>query len=139
MDFTRTCKGCNISMPLDSFAKTGMFDKSGKPYRRYYCSKNGFYWSHKKNTPNGRISKAKKIREYKEKLCCGSCGYSKKTRGKRFSTWALQFHHHDCNKEANVGQMLSDGFSFKNIINEIKKCIVLCANCHMELHGHQTY
>ena len=51
----------------------------------------------------------------------------------------IQFHHHDHTKEANVGNMISNGFGLKKIFDEIKKCIVLCANCHMELHGHQNY
>ena len=135
---TRTCKGCNISMPLDYFANTGMFDKNGKPYKRYYCTKNVCYWAHKKKTPSGRIAKAKAIRDYKRNLKCCDCGYSKETR-KRFSTWGLQFHHHDADKEANVGDMLSQGFSLKKIFAEIKKCIVLCALCHIELHAHQNH
>jgi len=139
MTKTRTCKGCNVTMELEHFAKAGASDKSGRPYRRHYCTHNGCYWDHKKKTPNGRMAKAEKIRDYKAELNCGSCGYSKKTRGNKFTTWALQFHHHDASKEANVGDMLSNGFGLKKIFQEIKKCIVLCANCHMELHGHQSY
>ena len=139
MTKTRTCKGCNVTMELEHFAKAGASDKSGRPYRRYYCTHNGCYWDHKKKTPNGRMAKAEKIRDYKAELNCGSCGYSKKTRGNKFTTWALQFHHHDASKEANVGDMLSNGFGLSKIFREIKKCIVLCANCHMELHGHQSY
>ena len=139
MTKTRTCKGCNISMDIDCFANTGKFDKSGNQYKRWYCTTNKCYWAHKKKTPNGRMEKARKFREYKESLSCVECGYSKKKRGKKFTTWALQFHQHDSTKEANVGQMLFDGYSLKNIFKEIKKCIVLCGNCHMELHGHQNY
>jgi len=139
MTKTRTCKGCNKSIDLVEFARTGMNDKSGNPYRRYYCKKYGCYWSHKKKTPNGRMEKARKIREYKEQLSCKVCGYSHKSRGKKFTTWALQFHHHDSKKEANVGDMISDGFALSKIFKEIKKCIVLCANCHMELHAYKNY
>jgi len=139
MTKTRTCKGCNKSMDLIEFARTGVNDKSGNPYRRYYCKKYGCYWSHKKKTPNGRMEKARKIREYKEQLSCKVCGYSHKSRGKKFTTWALQFHHHDSKKEANVGDMISDGFALSKIFKEIKKCIVLCANCHMELHAYKNY
>ena len=145
MTKTRTCKGCLENMPLDDFANAGGFDKSGKPYKRYYCAKNGCYWARKKNSPNGRMSKATAIREYKEKCSCSNpkCpidgGYSKENRGDQFTTWALQFHHHDSSKDANVGQMISDGYSLKKIFTEIKKCIVLCAICHMELHGHKSY
>jgi hypothetical protein len=126
-------------MDLIEFARTGVNDKSGNPYRRYYCKKYGCYWSHKKKTPNGRMEKARKIREYKEQLSCKVCGYSHKSRGKKFTTWALQFHHHDSKKEANVGDMISDGFALSKIFKEIKKCIVLCANCHMELHAYKNY
>ena len=126
-------------MDLVEFARTGMNNKSGNPYRRYYCKKYGCYWSHKKKTPNGRMEKARKIREYKEQLGCKVCGYSHKSRGKKFTTWALQFHHHDSKKEANVGDMISDGFALSKIFKEIKKCIVLCANCHMELHAYKNY
>ena len=139
MTKTRTCKGCNASLNIEEFALTGMLDKSGRPYRRYYCKTNGCYWAHKKKTPNGRMEKARKLREYKETLSCGGCGYSKEKRGKKFSTWALQFHHHDSSKEANVGQMISDGFSLRKIFEEIAKCLVLCGNCHIELHFHKNY
>jgi len=139
MTKTRTCKGCNITLDIESFANTGMYDKAGKPYKRYYCTANGCYWHHKKNSPNGRMQKAKKIRKYKKQLSCGGCGYSKKTRGKKFTTWALQFHHHVAGKEANVGDMISNGFGLSKIFKEIKKCIVLCSNCHTELHGHQSH
>jgi hypothetical protein len=61
MTKTRTCKGCNKSMDLIEFARTGVNDKSGNPYRRYYCKKYGCYWSHKKKTPNGRMENARKI------------------------------------------------------------------------------
>ena len=67
------------------------------------------------------MEKARKVREYKQQLSCGSCGYSHKSRGKKFSTWALQFHHHDHTKEANVGNMLRDGFGLRKIFQEIKK------------------
>ncbi len=110
-------------MDLSEFAKTGMYDKAGKPYRRYYCTKYGCYWDHKKKSPNGRMSKAKKIRQYKEQLHCVECNYSKESRGKKFSTWALQFHHHDHTKEANVGNMLRDGFGLRKIFQEIKNVL----------------
>ena len=145
MTKTRTCKGCNITMGLESFANTGMYNKAGKPYKRYYCTTNGCYWSNKKKSPSGRMAKATAVRKYKEQCSCENpkCstkgGYSKETRGKSFTTWALQFHHHDSSKEANVGDMISKGFGLKKIFKEIKKCIVLCSICHMELHFHQTY
>lgn len=58
---------------------------------------------------------------------CEICGYNKSNR-------ALSFHHLDPSKK-DFG--LSDrGLtrSWEKIRNEIEKCILLCANCHMEVH-----
>lgn len=57
---------------------------------------------------------------------CSVCGYNK-------SIKALQFHHIDPSQKSFVisGQHCR---SWKKIEEEIKKCILLCANCHAELH-----
>ena len=69
---------------------------------------------------------------YKQSLSCSCCGYSKKTH-KGFSTWALEFHHHDKNKSHNVGNMIGrGGCSIDKIKKEIAKCVVLCCRCHRE-------
>lgn len=47
----------------------------------------------------------------------------------------LEFHHTDRRKkDMAVATMICHGFSFKRILKEIEKCIVLCANCHRKLH-----
>lgn len=57
---------------------------------------------------------------------CQFCGYRK-------SSAALQYHHIDPSQKLfTVSQ--SGGRSMKNIKAEIRKCLVLCANCHFELH-----
>lgn len=43
----------------------------------------------------------------------------------------LDFHHTDpTNKLAGVSRMLRECRSKQHILDEIKKCIVLCSNCH---------
>lgn len=59
---------------------------------------------------------------------CSICGYNK-------SIYALQFHHLDPRKKkfnisSNIGR-----YSLQSIKNEIEKCIIVCANCHAEIHG----
>lgn len=44
----------------------------------------------------------------------------------------LEFHHTEDNKEINVGSLLSHRWSI--IEPEMRKCVILCANCHAELH-----
>lgn len=47
----------------------------------------------------------------------------------------LQWHHLR-DKRKNVGTMVSGRYSRKAILQEIAKCICLCANCHtLEHHG----
>jgi hypothetical protein len=62
--------------------------------------------------------------------CCQKCGYDK-------CIGALDFHHLDpSTKEAGWTGMRK--MSMENMIKELDKCILLCANCHRETHFSQT-
>ena len=58
---------------------------------------------------------------------CAICGYDKCQR-------ALNFHHIDPSKKEF--DLASRGLtrSWKKIKDEIKKCVLVCANCHAEIH-----
>lgn len=57
---------------------------------------------------------------------CQCCGYNK-------CIAALEFHHIDSlDKEISFG--LSNRSSWEEISNELKKCILVCSNCHREIH-----
>ena len=43
-------------------------------------------------------------------------------------------YHHLSDKEENVAKLLRGG-SLKRVKEEIKKCVVLCSNCHRKLHA----
>ena len=56
---------------------------------------------------------------------CERCGYNKCLK-------ALEFHHIDpTQKDFTIS---NDHFKLKDAVEESKKCILLCANCHRELH-----
>lgn len=59
--------------------------------------------------------------------CCSKCGYKK-------CVAALEFHHIDGNNKdfslSNKGWFSS----FQRLLEESKKCILVCANCHREIH-----
>ena len=58
---------------------------------------------------------------------CAICGYNE-------SATALDFHHIDRkNKKYNISAMVREGFSMREILQEIEKCEVLCSNCHREI------
>lgn len=48
---------------------------------------------------------------------------------------ALDFHHLKGNPVERVSEMAPNGFSKQNIIEEMEKCCVLCANCHRKYHA----
>lgn len=57
--------------------------------------------------------------------CCSICGYNK-------SINALQFHHLDPTKKDF--QISGKSLSFERLKLEVDKCILVCANCHLEIH-----
>lgn len=56
--------------------------------------------------------------------CCTKCGYSKKVPS------AYDFHHVG-EKDFGIGQRRWD---FERAKKEVDKCVLLCRNCHMEVH-----
>ena len=62
--------------------------------------------------------------EYKGGKCL-LCGYSR-------SPWALVFHHVDpSQKDFSIS---SRSVSWDRVKNELDKCVLLCQNCHAEVH-----
>lgn len=59
--------------------------------------------------------------------CCEKCGYNKSKR-------ALEFHHLDPN-EKDFG-IAYKGYtrSWEKVKTELDKCILVCSNCHAEIH-----
>lgn len=58
---------------------------------------------------------------------CRNCGYSRCTR-------ALCFHHVDPSKKDFSLSSHSADRSWEVLRAELDKCVLLCANCHMEIH-----
>jgi len=57
---------------------------------------------------------------------CVKCGYNK-------CTHALEFHHQNNNKEFTISKQWNSK-TWELMKKEVKKCILLCSNCHRELH-----
>lgn len=59
---------------------------------------------------------------------CQCCAYDK-------CHDALEFHHIDpTQKDLTLGDMIANPKRWSSIIVELKKCILLCSNCHREVH-----
>lgn len=87
------------------------------------------YKERRKGVIENMKSRNKKwVDQYKLDKGCVICGYNKSSR-------ALSCHHLDPNTKHNtVSKLCSIATSLNKVKEEVKKCIILCANCHMELH-----
>lgn len=92
-------------------------------WNQVFCCTNcsDAYYVNRYSTNKTTLQKAKT-----EKNGCEVCGYNK---------WAscLEWHHvYPENKLYQISQMSS--YPPEAIIRELAKCVLLCCNCHMELH-----
>ena len=122
----KVCVDCKEERPPNYYWSAGI--KNGKQYYRNVCK---VCYNTTKHSYKHKIKAW--FEDYKKKLECSKCGYSKKTH-ESFNVKALEFHHTDDNKEFAVSEGVCSGLSIKRIIKEIKKCQVLCARCHAEHH-----
>lgn len=60
---------------------------------------------------------------------CSICGYDR-------CSDALEFHHIDArNKNFSIGSANPKHTTWDEVCEEAEKCIVVCSNCHRELHS----
>jgi hypothetical protein len=103
-----------------------------KPLSEYYITKGGTAWYSckrcmvERNTKQ-RIENKKLAIDYKGGKCV-KCGYNK-------YYGALDFHHIDPNTK---DKKLTAITSFDEIKDELDKCILVCSNCHREIHANIT-
>lgn len=75
---------------------------------------------------NYRRKKKEKLKiEFGGKCCL--CGYSK-------CLAALEFHHIDKKTKSFGIATMGLGLSYSKVLEEAKKCILVCSNCHAEIH-----
>lgn len=132
--FSKICTQCNKRKPLSEFRKNGkgLMSKckpcqyeytkahnkvNAKRYQKYYRK------AAKKAYQRGQEF----FNRHKGLVGCQKCGE------KRY--WVLDYHHTDPNtKDRPITYYKS--LSMSKLKDEIRNCIVLCANCHRDLHYH---
>ena len=116
----RNCTTCEKSFELTkaNFYSNG-YAKKGNQKLKSKCKK--CFDDHAKNRLTDIITEH--YGEYK----CSVCGYDR-------CIGAIEFHHFNAGeKDFEVSKMSS--FSKEKIISELEKCLMLCANCHREIHA----
>lgn len=112
----KTCTQCKISLPFPN---------------NFYIAKSGHVHSWCKQCSNDISQEKQRQRkielvEYKggKCVCCGYNNY----------VGALDFHHIDpLKKEFNISHLRT--YSLDKIKPELDKCVLVCSNCHREIHA----
>lgn len=110
----KTCTKCNLTKTINLFT-----EKKNKPGKYYSWCKECLSIHNRKNFKN-RKQEILKILNITE---CSKCGYNR-------YMGALEFHHAKGDKKF----ALSKNHSIQQSLEEAKKCVVLCSNCHKEEH-----
>ena len=114
----KICPSCNIKKPREDFYTRREENRITFSSHCKECSKNkAMDWQ--RNT--------KKLAVDYMGGSCMCCGYDK-------YLGALEFHHKNPNeKDFTIGQRKN--LSFGKLKPELDKCLLVCANCHKEIHG----
>lgn len=128
----KECQKCKETKDIEQFSlrnKNGTIrhttcKKCQREYNREHYRNNRDRYRERNIRTRNKIIKW--YREYKKTLECNVCGENHPA--------CLEFHHKNpIDKKYNISHMMV--FSTKNrIIEEISKCVVLCANCHRKHH-----
>lgn len=129
----RICCRCKNEREEEDFT----FKNKKKNIRNKTCKiclkdvRKKWYEKYKKNIiAKNRHNKEKNIlwfHEYRKTLKCNRCGENHPA--------CLEFHHSNPKeKEYTIGVIVYGTYSIETIMKEIKKCEVLCSNCHNKEH-----
>ena len=127
----KTCNKCKEELPFSDFHKNKRKKDGYQDYcklckkaedKRYYEA-NGEKW----RAHYRQVGKDNRewFKELKSKESCAKC------KDNRY--YVLDYHHLDP-KEKTIDVTQALNWSRKKVLNEIKKCIPLCSNCHREFH-----
>lgn len=118
MEF-RICRTCNVEKPIEDYHRDG-----DKGLRKRSCKK-----CRAKDFSRYRRGKKRKAVAFLGGSC-RICGYSR-------CVDALEFHHVEpSTKSENWNSMKKKKWDL--IEQELLKCVLLCANCHREVHESDT-
>ena len=133
----KTCTICKCEKDESEFSvqkrktKTGISQKRRSECRPCYNEYIRTYLKgndkHKKRVKNLKVRLRDLIHELKIKTGCKICGYNK-------CATSLHYHHVDpSTKEFEISWAVNRQTDVAKVTDEIKKCVLLCSNCHGEV------
>ena len=134
MEEFKICSKCKRELPFDSFRWKNKSENK-KHSQCKDCEKQAdkeYYLKNKERRQAVRdranvqkINNSKLVEEIKSKGCI-KCGENR--------IHVLDLHHLDPDGKVNDIAHMIKSSSTENLIAELEKCIVLCANCHRDFH-----
>ena len=102
--------------------------KSGTAEYRAWYYKNKYKTTDKEKKKEFEKRNKDFIQRIKSKSECCKCGLNHKP-------YLLEFHHLDpSTKYKSITDLQFNAYSMKLIKEEIRKCVMVCRNCHMKFH-----
>jgi hypothetical protein len=94
--------------------------------KKYYEANKTKMIEYQKERYNSLLEVYSKWKKTLKCVCCGESDHN-----------CLDFHHvNPEEKEIKISTALGRGA--KTVVKELKKCIVVCANCHRKVHAYNT-
>lgn len=131
----KICSTCKKKLPATEEYFSMRYDRK-KPQFQGKCKKchSEYRKKHYEENKKKYIKKARVYTDsvvswfldYKKTLICEACGDDR--------YWVLDFHHIDPTKKEKTVSSFIRGASKNKAMEEIKKCKVLCSNCHRDFH-----
>lgn len=135
------CTKCEEKKHIDEFGLKKRRLKSGiaKKYRQKVCKSchNKYQKEYFDKNKDQRIKQNKRVNnhqnkkvalvaEWKQESGCVVCGYNRCAK-------SLHYHHLDPSEKNFDVSHGAKSRKIEDVKKEIKKCVILCANCHSEL------
>lgn len=136
MEAVKQCTRCNLKKPINRFIKDYRYDPPRLRGQCLDCANKANLVSREKNREQYNRKSRERRNARKQRAIaykgghCAACGGV-------FHTAAFDFHHLDP-KEKDIDPGLLMGASDEVLFKELDKCILLCSNCHRELHYEET-
>lgn len=131
---TKICSKCQLEKPIDDFRwknksknlKHSQCKECQKTQEKQHYQESIARQESVRKTADGQKTINIKLVEQAKSNGCKKCGEKR--------LYVLDFHHRDGDEKiATINRMIKSA-SAETLAIELKKCDVLCANCHREFH-----
>lgn len=131
---TKKCSKCKRELPLENFRwKNKSEGKKHSQCKECQRAQEKLHYQESisrresvRNTTNCQKADNIRLVEKAKASGCIKCGEKR--------SYVLDFHHRESSTKIDTINHMIKSASVDTILNELKKCDVLCANCHREFH-----